>query len=72
MEISAGKMHNNIEHLPETLNPIKVDDYIGNIRIPGNFCCSHNVGNRSSPKDVGSDENEAVDEAYNLQELNHV
>ena len=36
MEISTGKMHNNVEHLPEILNQIKVNDFIGNIRILDN------------------------------------
>ena len=36
MEINVGDIHNNVDHLPETLTQIKVDDYIGNIRILGN------------------------------------
>ena len=31
MKINVGDIHNNIDHIPETLNQLKKDDYLNNL-----------------------------------------
>ena len=52
MEINVGEIHNNVDHLPETLNQIKADDYIGNIRILVNSFWLKRVFSLRAPKDA--------------------
>ena len=72
MKINAGEMHNNVEHLPETLNQLKADDYVGNIRILGNSFWSKNVLSLRAPKDAWRFSGEAEDNAFYLVIINQV
>merc|ERR1712013_448324 len=70
MEINVGKLHNDVEHLPEALSQMKADDYLGNIRILGNSFWKKMVQNLRTPKDAFS--GEGVDNAYYWPIFNQV
>ena len=45
MKINVGDIHNNIDHIPETLNHLKKDDYLNNLAILGNSFWKNQVEN---------------------------
>jgi len=70
MEINVGKLHHDVEHLPEALTQLKADDYLGNIRILGNSFWKKMVQNLRNPKDAFS--GEGVDNAFYWPLFNQV
>jgi len=73
MKINIGDLHNNVDHIPETLSKLKKDDYLNNLSILGNSFWKNQVENLRTPKDPfdrEGEDNASYEDLINQVQIN--